>query len=298
MWPADKRAAVAFTFDFDAEEVWIGMDAANATRPGVLSQGAYGAKVGLPLVLELLARHELTATFFVPGRVAERYPERVAEILTAGHEIGLHGYTHRGPGRLAGVAEEVSELDRSLAVLRALGANPVGFRSPSWDFGEQTLALLAERGIVYSSNMMDDIRPYVHQPSGIVELPVQWILDDAPHFMFDNASWEKTIRSPREVGEIWEAELRGIHALGGLGVLTTHPQFIGRPGRLPLLERTIELVLALEGVWVATAGEIARHVRARAEARPAPTAQAEAEPAPTAQAEAEPAPGKSAGAEP
>ncbi len=265
-WPHGKRSAVAFTFDFDAEEVWIGMDPENASRPGVLSQGVYGAKVGLPLLLALLERREVTATFFVPGRVAERYPVLVREILGAGHEVGLHGYTHRGPGRLSGVDEEIAELDRSLDVLHSLGAEPVGFRSPSWDFGERTLELLAERGVVYSSNMMDDIRPYVHRPSGIVELPVQWILDDAPHFMFDNASWEKTIRSPREVGEIWQAELRGIHDLGGLCVLTNHPQIIGRPGRLPLLEEFIDLVTSLQDVWVATAREVAYHTRARAEA--------------------------------
>jgi peptidoglycan/xylan/chitin deacetylase (PgdA/CDA1 family) len=259
-WPDGKRSAVIFTFDFDAEEVWIGMDEKNASRPGVLSQGAYGANVGLPLLLGLLARRRLPGTFFVPGRVGERHPERVREILAAGHEVALHGYTHRGPGRLSGTAEEIAELDRAIEVLRSLGADPVGFRSPSWDFGKETLGLLAERRIVYSSNMMDDIRPYVHETHGIVELPVQWILDDAPHFMFDNASWDKTIRSPREVREIWEAELRGIHDLGGLCVLTTHPQIIGRPGRLPLLEQFVDLVESFGDVWVATAREVAQYV--------------------------------------
>ena len=73
-WPNGARAATAFTFDFDAEEVWIADDPANANRPGVLSQGTYGAKVAVPLILEVLARQEVSATFFVPGRVAERYP--------------------------------------------------------------------------------------------------------------------------------------------------------------------------------------------------------------------------------
>src|SRR5215475_15020609 len=90
-WPGDARGAVAFTFDFDAEEVWIGDDPANANRPGVLSQGTYGAKVAVPLLLELLERHGLRQTFYVPGRVAERYPERVREILAAGHEIATTG---------------------------------------------------------------------------------------------------------------------------------------------------------------------------------------------------------------
>ena len=120
-WPGGARGAVAFTFDFDAEEVWIGDDPENANRPGVLSQGTYGAKVAVPLLLELLERHGLKQTFFVPGRVAERHPGRVQEILAAGHEVGHHGYTHTSPAKLTR-AEEEAELLRALEVLRGLGA--------------------------------------------------------------------------------------------------------------------------------------------------------------------------------
>src|SRR5918911_94006 len=97
MWPDGKRAAAAFTFDFDAEAVWIGEDPANADRPGVLSQGTYGAKVAVPLILDLLSRHGIRATFFVVGQVAERYPERVEAIVAGGHELAVHGYTHTSP---------------------------------------------------------------------------------------------------------------------------------------------------------------------------------------------------------
>src|SRR6185503_5802709 len=96
-WPAGKAAAVAFTFDFDAEEVWIGEDPENAHRPGVLSQGTYGAKVAVPALLALLERRGVRATFFVPGRVAERHPGRVEAIVNAGHELAHHGYTHTSP---------------------------------------------------------------------------------------------------------------------------------------------------------------------------------------------------------
>ena len=101
MWPDGARCAAAFTFDFDAEEVWIGEDPENAGHPGVLSQGTYGAKVAVPLILDLLARHGVQATFYIPGRVAERHPERVAAIAAAGHEIAHHGYTHTSPHRLS-----------------------------------------------------------------------------------------------------------------------------------------------------------------------------------------------------
>ena len=94
-WPNGARGAVAFTFDFDAEEVWIADDPENANRPGVLSQGTYGAKVAVPLILELLARHGLRQTFFIPGRVAERHPHRVRGDpgrRTRGGASRLHAY--------------------------------------------------------------------------------------------------------------------------------------------------------------------------------------------------------------
>ena len=89
MWPEGMHAAAALTFEFDAEEVWIGEDPENANRPGVLSQGTYVAKVAVPFILELLARHGVMATFFVPARVAERHPERARarQIVEAGHEL-------------------------------------------------------------------------------------------------------------------------------------------------------------------------------------------------------------------
>jgi peptidoglycan-N-acetylglucosamine deacetylase len=249
---------VAFTFDFDAEEVWIGEDPANADRPGALSQGTYGAKVAVPLILDLLARHGVRSTFFVPGRVAERHPARVQEIVAAGHELGLHGYTHRSPAALP-AAEEREELERARAILEGFGTRVSGYRSPSWEFSAQTVALLAEHGLAYSSNFMDDIRPYRHD-GGIVELPVQWILDDAPHFWFANDTWEKKISTTAEVRAIWEEEFLGLRALGGTFVLTMHPQIIGRPSRLAFLDAFMGWVLDHDDVRAGTCAELAARV--------------------------------------
>jgi peptidoglycan/xylan/chitin deacetylase (PgdA/CDA1 family) len=260
MWPDGMRAAAAFTFDFDAEEVWIGEDGENADRPGVLSQGTYGAKVAVPQILALLRAHDLRATFFIPGRVAERHPERVREIMADGHEIGHHGYTHTSPANLDAAAEQ-DELTHALEVLRGFGADVAGYRSPSWDFSPRTLDLLEQHGFSYSSNLMDDIRPYRHPGKRLAELPIQWILDDAAHFWFDGReSWTRRISTPSEVREIWEAEFEGIRRLGGAFVLTMHPQVIGRPGRLPLLDGMITHVLGQTDVWVATCRELAERV--------------------------------------
>lgn len=255
-WPGGARSAVAITFDFDAEEVWIAQDPANASRPGVLSQGTYGARAGVPLILQILERRGIHATFFVPGRVAERYPAAVAAIVGAGHELAHHGYTHTSPTALSAEAEE-DELTRGLAVLSAFGAPVTGYRSPAWEFSRHTLDLLARHGFRYSSNLMDDIRPYRHAASGIIELPVHWTLDDAPHFSFSGATWTKKIATVDEVRSIWADELAGVHQLGGSAILTMHPQVIGRPGRLRLLEKTIEGLQRRPETFIGTCAQIA-----------------------------------------
>ncbi len=259
MWPDGARCAAAFSFDFDAEEVWIADDPAAAQRSGMASQGTYAARVGVGLILEILARRRVLATFFVPGRVAERHAQRVREIVAAGHEIGHHGYTHTPPTRLSR-DEEAAELARGVRVLESFGVEVAGYRSPSWELSAHTLALLREHGLCYSSNLMDDIRPYRHVGSSIVELPVQWILDDAAHFWFDAGSWDKKISTNAEVRSIWEEEFLGIRRLGGCCVFTLHPQIIGRPGRLALLDELIDFVQRHDDVWVATCGEIAGRV--------------------------------------
>jgi peptidoglycan/xylan/chitin deacetylase (PgdA/CDA1 family) len=255
-WPGGARSAASLTFDLDAEEVWIAENPANASRPGVLSQGTYGPRVGVPLILRILERRGIHATFFVPGRVAERHPKAVRAIVDAGHELAHHGYTHTSPTMLSPQAEE-DELTRGLEILSSFGAPVTGYRSPAWEFSGHTLALLARHGFSYSSNLMDDIRPYRHGASGIVELPVHWTLDDAPHFSFSGSSWTKKIATVDEVRSIWADELAGLHQLGGSAILTMHPQVIGRPGRLRLLEETIEGLQRRAETFIGTCAQIA-----------------------------------------
>ncbi len=259
MWPKNEQCAVSFTFDFDAESVWISENPANADKPGVLSQGRYAPRVAIPLILGMLERHGLKATFFVPGVTAETYPESVKAIIHAGHEVAVHGYTHTSPTNLS-PAEEEETLLRSKHILEDLGAAVNGYRSPSWDFSKHTLGFLQKHGFSYSSNMMDDIRPYCHPDTDVIELPVQWILDDAPHFWFNDESWTKKISTTREVREIWDAEFEGIFELGGSFILTMHPQIIGRPHRLKMLDEFIGFVASHKGIWIRTCTQIAQQV--------------------------------------
>lgn len=255
-WPNGTRAAAAFTFDLDAEEIWLADDPANADKPGVLSQGAYGPRVALFRILELLDRHEIVATFFVPGRVAERYPDEVRAILGSGHEVAHHGYTHASPADLDLDAER-AELARGTEVLSALGAEVLGYRSPSWELSPHTLELVRSSGFRYSSNLMDDDRPYLHAGGDLVEIPVHWMLDDAPHFWFDVTTWTKRIAPVGEVRSIWLDEFEGVTGTGGCTVFTMHPQIIGRPSRLAMLDDVMASVRRAGDVWTAPCRAIA-----------------------------------------
>jgi peptidoglycan-N-acetylglucosamine deacetylase len=260
-FPEGKRAAASFTFDVDGESAFLAMDPTNAQRPGMLSQAQFGPRVGVPLILDVLAKHEIKGSFFVPGVIVEWYPEAVEAIVSAGHELALHGYTHTPPAQLSR-DQEAEELEKAYELLSGAGGAVTGYRSPSWDVSPNTLDLLEAKGLVYTSQFMDDFRPYRHPNRSLVELPVQWILDDWPQFACYGPESGR-IRTTAEVEQLWKEEFDGIRAYGGSYILTMHPQVSGRPARLALLDRMIEYVKAHDDVWIATCAEIAAHASER-----------------------------------
>jgi peptidoglycan-N-acetylglucosamine deacetylase len=259
-WPTGAQCAVMFTYDCDAETLWISRDPSNWKRPGTLSQGTYGAKVGLPRILELLRDYRLKATFFVPGWTAEKYVDRIQAVLRDGHEVGHHGYLHEWIDPEF-PEQEREALEKGLTALKtALGVRPVGYRSPAGETSQNLVALLAEYGFLYDSSLQDDINPYqlktVGGFPGPIELPWHWSLDDAPYMLF-------SLKNPRpmmtnsHVLEIWREEFQAIYQLGGLFNLVCHPQVIGRPSRLELLRQFIDFTMKFPNVWYATGQEVA-----------------------------------------
>jgi peptidoglycan/xylan/chitin deacetylase (PgdA/CDA1 family) len=212
----------------------------------------------------LLRAAAIRASFFVPAWVAERYPESVKAIAGEGHEIGCHGDVHERVTDLER-AREHAILKKSLEVLTPLaGRRPIGYRAPAWQFSPNTLDLVAAEGFHYSSNMMDGLRPYLHPPANgraLVEIPVSWVLDDAPYFLFTG---QRALQPPGPVLQGWLAEFEGITAAGGVTNFTFHPQIIGRPSRLTCLHELIDHVRHTPRVWIATLAEIAAHARAEA----------------------------------
>jgi peptidoglycan/xylan/chitin deacetylase (PgdA/CDA1 family) len=265
-WPRGIRAAVCLTFDLDAETAWISRDPENLHRLAVMSQGAYGPKVGVPLLLDFLERNGLRATFFVPGWTAERYPDVVAAIHRQGHEVGHHGYLHEAlEGRSRAEEEEI--LLKGARILEDItGSRPVGYRAPRYEISHDTVDLLRTHGFLYASNLQDTIWPYLHPGAPpLVELPTTWILDDGPYFAYGiRPPLYRQIYPPAAVLSTWKDEFRGMHALGGAFTLILHPQFIGRPSRVLMLQALVDYVRTFPGVWLTHGRELAQWVASEA----------------------------------
>jgi hypothetical protein len=113
-----------------------------------------------------------------------------------------------------------------------------------------TAQLLSEQGFLYSSNMSDRVHPYRYG-EGLVEIPGHFMLDDGPYFfMTSDPPNYRQAYPPSTVAEIWASEMNGIAALGGTTVLTLHPQLIGRPSRLGILDYLLEQAVSQGGVWM------------------------------------------------
>ncbi len=263
-WKDGARCAVSVTFDVDGETLWISRDPDNAKRIGVLSHGTYGPRVALPMILDLLDQVGVKGTFFVPGWIIEHHRERIEAIHARGHELGHHGYLHEWLGD-APVAKEEEVLEKGIELVKSItGTAPRGYRSPAWELGPNTLDLLRKHGFEYSSNLMDDIRPYVHPGTPpLVELPVHWLLDDAPFFSYSIRPPHRNIFAASAVGTAWWEEFEGLRHVGGYFNLAMHPQFIGRPSRLAMLEGLLKRIQQVPDVWIAPLGEVARYWRER-----------------------------------
>lgn len=264
-WPDGRSATAAFTFDVDAESVALVADPTSAHRMSVMSHQGYGPLTGVPRLLRMLDRHRVRSTFFVPGYTAERHPGVVRDIVTAGHEIAHHGYLHEP---LVGVDpdEEARILDRGLAVLeRVGGVRPVGYRAPMWELTWASPGLLADRGFLYDSSLMDADHPYelyAGDSGPVVEIPIHWGLDDWEQYCFvPGLSDSGLIEDPAKATAMWRGEYLAMRDEGGCFVLTAHPFLSGRPGRAAALDRLMAEIVGDDRMWVASLAEIAAHVR-------------------------------------
>ncbi len=260
IWPDGSQCAVAITFDFDAESLWFSEKEMNARKPSVLSQGRYGPKTGLPKILNVLGELGLPATFFVPGWTAENHPRAVQSIAEAGHEIGHHGYLHKGMDP-DDPASEVEEMELGLAAIRnVVGITPKGYRSPCADSSEITIKLVKDHGFLYDSSFSDDDFPYVHVmedgSNGPIELPFHWHLDDSAISLF-MIDYMPPIVPSSHILELWKEEFLAMRREGGLVMITLHPQIIGRPNRLLMLQEFLAFIRSHDDAWISSCTGIA-----------------------------------------
>jgi peptidoglycan/xylan/chitin deacetylase (PgdA/CDA1 family) len=230
----------------------------------VISRGEYGAVDGLPRILRLLDQHQLPASFFIPAVSAALHPQMIKDIQASpNHEIGVHGWIHERLPTLNDEREERRLLTQSIELLTKLtGRRPVGYRAPSWQFSFWTMTQVKEAGFLYDSSLMasDDAYELLldGQPTGVVELPIERILDDFPYFGGGANGSDPSLQT---VFEVFKSEFDVAYEERGLYLLTMHPHIMGHRSRVALLDRLIQHMKSKKDVWFATHEQIARHVK-------------------------------------
>jgi peptidoglycan/xylan/chitin deacetylase (PgdA/CDA1 family) len=264
-WKNGARCAVALSFDSDHETNEL-RDGGKSI--GRMSWGQYGNRVGVPRILALLAKYDVKATFYVPAVAALTYPDEQRRIVAEGHEIGIHGWIHELNSVLPYEVEKDLMMRSADALEKITKVRPVGLRTPSWDFSPHTLRIEKEMGLAYDSSLMADVDCYElvmdGEPTGIVELPVEWLRDDAVYFMMHRFQSLRPQIAPADVFDIFRREFEAAYEEGGIFQLTTHPHITGYRSRLWMIEELIRLGTAKGDVWFASHADIAAYAKANA----------------------------------
>jgi len=265
IWPDRGRVAVLLSFDVDNETIWLRN---NDTNVGGLSQGQYGARVALGRILGVLDDYDVSASFFGPAVSFSLNREMIPAIQASGrHEIGIHGWIHERNATLPRDEEERLLIKAVERMTELTGKRPLGYRAPSWNFSDNTLDLLMEMGFLYDSSLMADDRPYEivanGEATGFVELPVDWILDDAPLLNPLGQSYD----NPRGLLQVFKDEFDVAYEEGTTFVLTMHPHVIGHRSRIVVLRELIEYIREKPDVWFGTHEQAVRWVREQADMR-------------------------------
>ena len=264
-WKGGARVAVGISFDSDHES---GELRDGGKSLGRMSMGQYGARAGIPRIMKLLEKHSVPASFFTPAVVALLYPDEQKRAVDGGHEIGIHGWIHELNSILPGEIERDLMLRSADTLEKVTGVRPLGIRTPSWDFSPNTLQIIREMGLLYDSSLMADDDAYElnedGKPTGVVELPPEWIRDDAVYFNMHRFTGLRPYTPPSAVLEIFTKEFDVAYEEGGMYILTMHPHIIGHRSRLSLLDELIQHRKTKTGVWFATHADIAKYAKENA----------------------------------
>jgi len=271
-----KEILCGFGVDVDAVAGWLG-SYGGEDSPDDISRGLFAGEVGSPRLLKLFERMQIKTTWFIPGHSIETFPEQMQAVADAGHEIGVHGYSHENPIAMTR-QQEADVLDKSIELItRLAGRKPTGYVAPWWEFSNVTNELLIERGILYDHSLMhhdfqpyrvrvgdswtkidyskdarDWMKPLVRgRETDLIEIPANWYLDDLPPMMFiKKAPNSHGFVNPRDIEQMWRDQFDWVYRESDYAVfpITIHPDVSGRPQVLLMLERLFEYMSGHAGV--------------------------------------------------
>jgi peptidoglycan/xylan/chitin deacetylase (PgdA/CDA1 family) len=287
----DKDIQVCFNVHFDSVSLWIG-SFGGEDSPCDISRGVHAAKEGTPRLLDLLDKYDITTTWNITGHSIESFPKQSEMVVQAGHELGLHGYSHENPLAMTKEQEQAVLNKTYDLVVDLCGKAPKGYSAPWWELSPNTIDLLLEKGIEYDHSLMEnDHSPYYlrrddswtkidySQPAetwmkpwqagtetDLIEIPCSWYLDDAPPVMFvkkfpNSHGWV----SPRSIGQMWTDQFDWVYRHCDYGIYNAclHPDASGHPQMLMMLERLIDHMRCHEGVRFTTLKQICDGFRSR-----------------------------------
>ena len=280
-----KEILCGFGVDVDAVAGWLG-SYGGEDSPDDISRGLFAGEVGSLRLLKLFERLGIKTTWFIPGHSIETFPEQMKAVAQAGHEIGIHGYSHENPIAMTPEQEE-AVLDKCIALVTKLqGKRPTGYVAPWWEFSAVSNELLIKKGIKYDHSLMhQDFQPYYvrvgdswtkidyskkpeswmkplvrGRETDLIEIPASWHLDDLPPMMFiKKAPNSHGFVSPYAIEEMWRDQFDWVYREYDYAVfpMTIHPDVSGRPHVLMMLERLYHHIIRHPGVRFCTMNEMA-----------------------------------------
>ncbi len=272
-WKNNKKCAVAITVNLSGEYFWLSMFPESINKPKTLSMGEFGVKVGLERLLDLFEKHDIEATFFVTGKIIEKYEKKIKLICDKNHEIANYGYENENFALLNKEEQEYS-LEKTNKIIKELtGYKPRGFRAPDGEITEDTYDILEKMNFLYDSSLMDDFLPYFmkfkNKEYNIVQMPIKWQLYDFPYFAFNYSpafpEGQGRISSYDGVLKNWIYEYEGYKKNNLLYILQLSPQTIGTPGRMIMLKEFIEYIKKNNDTWIAKSSEIVEYFKSNIE---------------------------------